>query len=34
MRELGLGAGEFDKLVSKCAYNYADAMLTAREVKP
>lgn len=31
MRTLGYGPGETDKLVAKCAYDYADAMLAARE---
>jgi hypothetical protein len=30
MQKLGLREGEFDKLVAKCAYDYADAMLKAR----
>jgi hypothetical protein len=31
MRKLGLGEGEFDKLVAKCAYDYADAMIERRD---
>jgi len=31
MKKLGLRDGEFDKLVAKCAYDYADAMLKARK---
>lgn len=31
MRRLGLGEGEFDKLIAKCAYDYADAMMFERE---
>lgn len=30
MRRLGLGVGDFDKLVAKCAFDYADAMLEER----
>lgn len=33
MRVGGYGNGEVDKLVAKCAFDYADAMLKAREVK-
>jgi hypothetical protein len=30
MKKLGFIDGEFDKLIAKCAYDYADAMLKAR----
>lgn len=31
MQKLGLVEGEFDRLVAKCAYDYADAMLKERK---
>ena len=31
MERLGLGESQFDRLVAKCAYDYADAMLAARD---
>lgn len=30
MQELGFKDGQFDRLVAKCAYDYADAMLEER----
>ena len=34
MKKLGMCKGQFDRLCAKCAYDYADAMLVAREAKP
>ena len=34
MKKLGMCEGQFDRLCAKCAYDYADAMLKAREAKP
>lgn len=31
MQKLGLVEGDFDRLVAKCSYDYADAMLKERE---
>lgn len=33
MKKLGMCEGQFDRLCAKCAYDYADAMLAAREAK-
>lgn len=33
MIDNGFGNGQVDRLVAKCAYDYADAMLQARKVK-
>ena len=33
MKQLGMCEGQFDRLCAKCAYDYADAMLAAREAK-
>ena len=30
MKKLGLEQGEFDKLVAKCAYDYAESMIRER----
>ena len=33
MKKLGMCEGQFDRLCAKCAYDYADAMIKAREAK-